>query len=81
MTGLTQLRSIMASSQYFTVPIIHNQPNATHSSVLPKLTNTGNLVAGATTRVGVGLLMNPLTLLKARFEVYIALYHFTFGLC
>lgn len=73
MTGLTQLRSIMASSQYFTVTTIHNQPNATHSSVLPKLTNTGNLVAGATTRVGVGLLMNPLTLLKARFEVYIAL--------
>ncbi|KAJ3864279.1 solute carrier family 25 member 38 [Lentinula novae-zelandiae] len=74
MTGLTQLRSIMASSQYFTVTIIHNQPNATHSSVLPKLTNTGNLVAGATTRVGVGLLMNPLTLLKARFESNIYAY-------
>ncbi|KAJ4489947.1 solute carrier family 25 member 38 [Lentinula aciculospora] len=68
MTGLTQLRSIMSSSRYFTVPVIPDHPSTTHSSVLPKLTNTGNLVAGATTRVGVGLLMNPLTLLKARFE-------------
>lgn len=69
MTCLTQLRSIMAASRYFTVPTVQDHSNATHVSVLPKLTNTGNLVAGATTRVAVGLLMNPLTLLKARFEV------------
>ncbi|KAJ3796019.1 solute carrier family 25 member 38 [Lentinula aff. detonsa] len=74
MTGLTQLRSIMASSRYFTVPVIPSHSNATHNSVLPKLTNTGNLVAGATTRVGVGLLMNPLTLLKARYESNIYVY-------
>ncbi|KAF5390441.1 hypothetical protein D9757_005198 [Collybiopsis confluens] len=70
MTGLTQLRSLMASSHYFTVPTTTpTRTNTTHAgSVLPKLTNTGNLLAGATTRVGVGFLLNPLTVLKARFE-------------
>ncbi|KAJ3844643.1 solute carrier family 25 member 38 [Lentinula raphanica] len=74
MTSLTQLRSLMASTRYFTVPLVPTHTNATHNSVLPKLTNTGNLVAGATTRVGVGLLMNPLTLLKARYESNIYAY-------
>ncbi|KAF9066866.1 solute carrier family 25 member 38 [Rhodocollybia butyracea] len=74
MTCLTQLRSVMASSRYFTVPPVQDRSNASHASVLPKLTNTGNLVAGATTRVAVGLLMNPLTLLKARFESNIYAY-------
>ncbi|KIK55346.1 hypothetical protein GYMLUDRAFT_47905 [Collybiopsis luxurians FD-317 M1] len=76
MTSLTQLRFLMASSNYFTVPITSDRAaNPTHAgSVLPKLTNTGNLLAGATTRVAVGLLMNPLTVLKARFESNIYAY-------
>lgn len=74
MTSLTQLRSVMASSHYFTVPATQDRSNTAHDSVLPKLTNTGNLVAGASTRVGVGFLMNPLTLLKARFEATSSLF-------
>lgn len=69
MTSLTQLRSVMASSRYFTVPVTQDRLHSSHDSVLPKLTNTGNLVAGASTRVAVGFFLNPLTLLKARFEV------------
>jgi solute carrier family 25 protein 38 len=73
MTCLTQLRSWMATSPYFTSyrrPFPDN-PNA---SVLPKLTNTGNLLAGATTRVAVGLLLNPFSVLKARYEVCYCIY-------
>lgn len=74
MTSLTQLRSVMASSHYFIVPVTQDRSTTAHDSVLPKLTNTGNLVAGASTRVGVGFLMNPLTLLKARFEATSSLF-------
>lgn len=38
-------------------------------SVLPKISSQGNLIAGSVARVGVGLVLNPFTLLKARFEV------------
>lgn len=50
---------------------------ATHSSdptssasgsALPKLSSQGNLVSGATARVSVGLILNPFTVVKARFE-------------
>ncbi|KAE9399152.1 solute carrier family 25 member 38 [Gymnopus androsaceus JB14] len=74
MTSLTQLRSVMASSRYFTVPVTQDRLHSSHDSVLPKLTNTGNLVAGASTRVAVGFFLNPLTLLKARFESNIYAY-------
>ncbi|KAK7061249.1 mitochondrial glycine transporter [Favolaschia claudopus] len=65
MAGLTQLRTAMATSPYFTPVRSVDSPNA---SVLPKLTSQGNLVAGATTRVAVGFLLNPFSVLKARFE-------------
>jgi hypothetical protein len=39
------------------------------SSVLPTLTSHGNLIAGAVARVSVGFLLNPFSVLKARFEV------------
>jgi hypothetical protein len=38
-------------------------------TTLVKLTATGNLVAGAVTRTAIGLVVNPLTVVKARYEV------------
>ncbi|KAL1747797.1 solute carrier family 25 member 38 [Schizophyllum fasciatum] len=69
MTGLTQLRAFMARAPLFSA--VHAAPAAAaadRTSVLPKLTSTGNLLAGATTRVAVGFLLNPVSVLKARFE-------------
>ena len=40
-----------------------------HSSVLPVLTSSGNLLAGATTRIAVGFALNPFSVLSARYEV------------
>lgn len=69
MTSLTQLRTVMATSPYFSRVRIHADRDLRNSSVLPSLTSGGNLLAGATTRVGVGFLLNPFSVLKARFEV------------
>ncbi|KAL0575367.1 hypothetical protein V5O48_006618, partial [Marasmius crinis-equi] len=71
MTGLTQLRTFMATSPYFKG--IQTEETK-HSSVLPKLTSQGNLVSGAVARVAVGFVMNPFSVLKARFESNIYAY-------
>jgi solute carrier family 25 protein 38 len=39
-----------------------------HSSSLPKLSNTGNLLAGAVARSFAGFILMPLTVLKVRYE-------------
>ncbi|KAF7330869.1 Mitochondrial glycine transporter [Mycena venus] len=65
MTSLTQLRTVMATSPYF-APV--RSSDSRNASVLPKLTSQGNLLAGATTRVAVGFLLNPFSVLKARYE-------------
>lgn len=39
-----------------------------HSSSLVKLSNTGNLLAGAVARTGAGMLLMPLTVIKVRYE-------------
>ncbi|KAF8554100.1 solute carrier family 25 member 38 [Imleria badia] len=65
-TSLTHLRTVMARSPYFSIPTVMRKEDA--KSVLPKLTNQGNLFAGATARIGVGFLLNPFSVLKARFE-------------
>lgn len=57
----------MATSPYFAV--VHTRQANTHSSTLPKLSSQGNLVAGALARVSVGFLLNPFSVLKARYEV------------
>jgi len=57
----------MATSPLFAA--VRKRDPESHSSVLPVLTNTGNLLAGATTRVAVGLVLNPFSVLKARYEV------------
>ncbi|RYO99540.1 hypothetical protein DL764_006781 [Monosporascus ibericus] len=41
---------------------------ARHSSSLPKLSNTANLVAGATARAFAGFILMPLTVIKVRYE-------------
>lgn len=38
-------------------------------SALAQLSSTGNLVAGAVARTSVGFVLNPITVIKARFEV------------
>jgi len=65
-TSLTYLRAIMTKSPYFSAHQRHNLDNS--KSVLPKLSSQGNLIAGATARVGVGFILNPFSVIKARFE-------------
>lgn len=67
MTTLTHVRKVMATSPYFAVQA--QRTDSTSGSVLPKLTSQGNLLAGGTTRVMAGFILNPFSVLKARFEV------------
>ena len=55
----------MATSPYFSI----SQQPSNNGSVLPKLSSQGNLLAGAVARTTVGFIMNPFTILKARYEV------------
>ncbi|KAI0042206.1 mitochondrial carrier [Auriscalpium vulgare] len=70
LTGLNHVRTLMATSPYFAAVQTHppNHDPTKHASVLPTLTVYGNLIAGATTRVSVGFILNPFTVLKARYE-------------
>ena len=69
MASLTQLRALMARSSHFSIFQPRTTSTATGSrSVLPTLTSSGNLVSGAVSRVAVGFLLNPFSVLKARFE-------------
>lgn len=69
MTSLTQLRAVMAKSPHFAPARRYTATQENHSSVLPKLSMQGNLISGATARVTIGFLLNPVSVLKARFEV------------
>lgn len=64
MTGLTHLRSFIARSPRFSIKKVQNNTK----TVLPKLSNSGNLLAGATARIAVGLVLNPFSVVKARLE-------------
>ena len=66
-TGLNQFRTFLATSPYFT-PLRATSPSQS-TSTLPKLTAQGNLLAGACTRVTVGFVLNPFSVIKARYEV------------
>lgn len=59
----------MATSPYFSRIRTPSDDRSRNASVLPKLSSQGNLIAGATARVGIGFLLNPFSVLKARFEV------------
>ncbi|EJF63122.1 solute carrier family 25 member 38 [Dichomitus squalens] len=65
-TGLNQFRAFLATSQYFAP--LHAPSSSYSSSTLPKLTAQGNLLAGALTRMSVGLVLNPFSVIKARYE-------------
>ncbi|KAI0080829.1 mitochondrial carrier [Panus rudis PR-1116 ss-1] len=65
-TSLNKIRTMMAQSPHFST-IRQSQANS-HGSTLPKLTSQGNLLAGAIARSSVGFILNPFTLLKARYE-------------
>ncbi|KAI0786518.1 solute carrier family 25 member 38 [Abortiporus biennis] len=67
-TGLNQVRTFMATSPYFASVQSPQVNNNQHGSVLPKLSTSGNLAAGAITRTAVGFVLNPFAVLKARFE-------------
>ncbi|KAL4082149.1 mitochondrial carrier domain-containing protein [Scleroderma yunnanense] len=67
MTSLTHLRSIMAKSPYFAIQDERKSKDGV-KTVLPKLSTHGNMISGATARVAVGLLLNPFSVVKARFE-------------
>lgn len=67
MTSLSQVRGVLASSPYFVAS--GNLKSRAGGSVLPKLSSQGDLLAGAVTRVSVGFLLNPFSVLKARYEV------------
>lgn len=41
----------------------------TSNTALVKISSQGNLVAGAIARTSVGFMLNPITVLKARYEV------------
>jgi len=73
MTSLTQMRTFLARSPYF-AHVRRQSGSGENVSVLPSLTSQGNLIAGATTRVAVGFLLNPFSVLKARFESNIYAY-------
>ncbi|KZT73659.1 mitochondrial carrier [Daedalea quercina L-15889] len=62
--GMNQVRTMLAGNPYFAV----GAERTSSGSVLPKLSKQGNLLAGAFTRVAVGALLNPFTVLKARYE-------------
>ncbi|KAF8590273.1 solute carrier family 25 member 38 [Ramaria rubella] len=62
---LHQARAAMAKTTYFA----KSSPRpGSSSSVLPSLSVQGNLIAGAVTRTVVGTMLNPLAVLKARYE-------------
>ncbi|KAK4211405.1 mitochondrial carrier domain-containing protein [Rhypophila decipiens] len=65
----TSLNSIREHAAHF--PLLAVRPasaGAQHSSSLPKLSNTGNLLAGAVARSFAGFILMPLTVLKVRYE-------------
>jgi len=71
-TGLSQVRGFMAVSPLFAA--VRKPDLERHSSVLPVLTSSGNLLAGATTRVAIGFALNPFSVLKARYESNLHMY-------
>ncbi|KAK1230709.1 hypothetical protein PQX77_006195 [Marasmius sp. AFHP31] len=69
----------MASSPYFRTHLTNSNSGSGSGSVLPKLSTQGNLLSGAVARVAVGFMMNPFSVLKARFESNIYAYETVSG--
>ncbi|KAK0754269.1 solute carrier family 25 member 38 [Schizothecium vesticola] len=73
-TSLNAIRQNAATALPF-LAVPPTTGNHSSSSSLPKLSNTGNLLAGAGARSFAGLLLMPLTVLKVRYES--SLYRYT----
>lgn len=61
---LQKIRGVMSRTTYFSIP-----QTSRSQTTLPTISSQGNLLAGATTRVVIGFILNPFSVLKARFEV------------
>jgi solute carrier family 25, member 38 len=68
-TSLNTLRQLVANNTASKAPSYSvTAPSSSSSSVLPKLSSTGNLLTGATARVFAGLILMPVTVIKVRYE-------------
>lgn len=70
-TTLSSLRQVVASSSIIATPgqgQAQGQDATRRSTVLPKLSNTQNLVTGATARTLAGFILMPMTVIKVRYE-------------
>lgn len=77
--SLSAIRGYLTSIPFFAIPVAPTRlgpPKGVLSPDIPssttalvKLSPQGNLLAGAIGRTGVGLVLNPVTVLKARYEV------------
>ncbi|KAG8846337.1 hypothetical protein FRB91_000898, partial [Serendipita sp. 411] len=67
-TSLQHVRNTFAT--LFSSAVVTTRPGAEKGrvSTLTVLSPTGNLAAGALTRTAIGFVLNPLTIVKARFE-------------
>ncbi|CAD6568482.1 MAG: hypothetical protein TREMPRED_004554, partial [Tremellales sp. Tagirdzhanova-0007] len=79
---LSSLRTRLSQTPYFAMPFqpltspSSSSPSSSSSgsappsrtSTLVRLSSTGNLIAGAIARTSVGFMLNPITVLKARYE-------------
>lgn len=68
---LTSIRTELSYLPFFSTTIPTPAASSTNQSrsTLVKLSVTGNLMAGAIARTSVGFMLNPITVLKARYEV------------
>lgn len=68
---LTSIRTELSYLPFFSTTIPTPAAISTNQSrsTLVKLSVTGNLMAGAIARTTVGFMLNPITVLKARYEV------------
>ncbi|KAK5315596.1 hypothetical protein LTR70_006680 [Exophiala xenobiotica] len=70
-TTLSSLRQLVASNAAYTSTLTGGatvQDVKRRSTVLPKLSNTQNLLTGATARVLAGFILMPMTVIKVRYE-------------
>ena len=67
-TTLSSLRQIFANASTKSIGDVLPAAVKKSSSVLPKLTNTQNLMAGASARVFAGFVLMPFTVIKVRYE-------------
>ncbi|WFD21301.1 hypothetical protein MCAP1_003562 [Malassezia caprae] len=65
---LNELRWLVAKWQVPGLSTPDNVARTQRSSTLARLSSTGNILSGALARVFIGLLLNPISIVKARYE-------------